>query len=44
MNRIYKYNPNASYEPNQGTYLQQVGSKDLYIQKGGRDRGYKFRR
>ena len=32
MNRIYKYNPNVSYEPNQGTYLQQIGSKDLYIQ------------
>ena len=32
MNRIYKYNPNVSYEPNGGTYLQQIGSKDLYIQ------------
>ena len=32
MNRIYKYNPNVSYEPNQGKYLQQIGSKDLYIQ------------
>ena len=32
MNRIYKYNPNVSYESNQGTYLQQIGSKDLYIQ------------
>ena len=32
MNRIYGYNPDASYEPNQGTYLQQIGSKDLYIQ------------
>ena len=32
MNRIYKYNPNVSYEPNGGRYLQQIGSKDLYIQ------------
>ena len=32
MNRIYKYNPDASYKPNGGTYLQQIGSKDLYIQ------------
>ena len=32
MNRIYKYNPDASYKPNGGRYLQQIGSKDLYIQ------------
>ena len=32
MDRIYKYNPDASYEPNGGRYLQQIGSKDLYIQ------------
>ena len=32
MNRIYKYNPDASYQPNGGRYLQQIGSKDLYIQ------------
>ena len=32
MNRIYKYNPNVSYEPNGGRYLQQIDSKDLYIQ------------
>ena len=32
MNRIYEYNPNASYKPNGGTYLQRIGSKDLYIQ------------
>ena len=32
MDRIYKYNSSASYEPNGGTYLQQIGSKDLYIQ------------
>ena len=31
MDRIYKYNPDASYKPNGGTYLQQIGSKDLYI-------------
>ena len=32
MNRIYKYNPNVSYEPNGGTYLQLITAKDLYIQ------------
>ena len=32
MNRIYGYNPDASYKPNGGRYLQQIGSKDLYIQ------------
>ena len=32
MNRIYKYDSDASYKPNGGTYLQQIGSKDLYIQ------------
>ena len=32
MNRIYRYNSDASYKPNGGTYLQQIGSKDLYIQ------------
>ena len=32
MDRIYKYNPNVSYEPNQGTYLQLITAKDLYIQ------------
>ena len=32
MDRIYKYNPDTSYKPNGGTYLQQIGSKDLYIQ------------
>ena len=32
MERIYRYNPDASYKPNGGTYLQQIGSKDLYIQ------------
>ena len=32
MNRIYRYNPNASYKPNGGTYLQIMSVKDLYIQ------------
>ena len=32
MDRIYKYNSNASYKPNGGTYLQLIMDKDLYIQ------------
>ena len=32
MNRIYRYNSNASYKPNGGTYLQLITTKDLYIQ------------
>ena len=32
MNRIYRYNPNSSYKPNGGTYLQIMSFKDLYIQ------------
>ena len=32
MDRIYKYNPNVSYEPNGDTYLQLISAKDLYIQ------------
>ena len=32
MDRIYKYNPAASYKPNGGTYLQLITAKDLYIQ------------
>ena len=32
MDRIYKYNPDATYEPNGGTYLQLITAKDLYIQ------------
>ena len=32
MNRIYKYNSDASYKPNGGTYLQLITAKDLYIQ------------
>ena len=32
MDRIYRYNPDASYEPNWGRYLQIISAKDLYIQ------------
>ena len=32
MNRIYRYNSDASYKPNGGTYLQLITAKDLYIQ------------
>ena len=32
MDRIYKYNPDASYRPNGGRYLQLITAKDLYIQ------------
>ena len=32
MERIYKYNPKATYKPNQGRYLQLISAKDLYIQ------------
>ena len=32
MDRVYKYNPDASYEPNGGRYLQIMSAKDLYIQ------------
>ena len=32
MDRIYRYNPNASYKPNGGTYLQIMSAKDFYIQ------------
>ena len=32
MDRIYKYNPDASYKPNGGTYLQIMSAKDSYIQ------------
>ena len=32
MDRIYKYNPDASYKLNGGTYLQLITTKDLYIQ------------
>ena len=32
MDRIHKYNPDASYKPNGGIYLQLITAKDLYIQ------------
>ena len=32
MDRIYKYNPDASYKPNGERYLQLITTKDLYIQ------------
>ena len=32
MDRIYRYNSDASYKPNGGTYLQIISAKDLYIQ------------
>ena len=32
MDRIYKYNSDACYKPNGGTYLQLITAKDLYIQ------------
>ena len=32
MDRIYRYNPNVSYEPNGGRYLQLMSAEDLYIQ------------
>ena len=32
MDRIYKYNPDASYKQNGGRYLQLISAKDLYIQ------------
>ena len=32
MDKIYRYNPDASYKPNGGIYLQLITAKDLYIQ------------
>ena len=32
MDRIYKYNSDASYKPNGGIYLQLITAKDLYVQ------------
>ena len=32
MGKIYRYNPDASYEPNEGRYLQIISAKDPYIQ------------
>ena len=32
VDRIYRHNPNDSYKPNEGRYLQIMSAKDLYIQ------------
>ena len=32
MDRIYKYNNDDTYKPNQGRYLQLINAKDLYTQ------------
>ena len=32
MDRIYRKNPDVSYKPNGGRYLQLISAKDLYIQ------------
>ena len=32
MDRIYRYNPSASYKPNGGRYLKLMSVKDLYVQ------------
>ena len=32
MDRIFKYNSDASYKPNGRTYLQIISAKDFYIQ------------
>ena len=32
MDRIYRYNLDAIYKPNGGTYLQLITAKDFYIQ------------
>ena len=33
MNKIYRYNPDASYGLNGGRYLQLISAKDLYMQE-----------
>ena len=30
MDRIYKYNPDATYKSDQGRYLQLITAKDFY--------------
>ena len=30
---MFRYNPNANYQPNGGQYLQILSGKDLYAQK-----------
>ena len=32
MDKIYRYNPKASYKLNEGRYLQIMSAKDLYFQ------------
>ena len=32
MDRIYRYNANAFYKPNEERYLQLISAKDLYIE------------
>ena len=32
MDRIYRYNPEASYKPDGERYLQLISAKDLHIQ------------
>ena len=32
MDKIFKYNPNAKYLPNEGGYLQQIREHNLYLQ------------
>ena len=32
MDRIYRYNPDAFYKPNERRYLQLKSAEDLYIQ------------
>ena len=32
MDRIYRYNPDATYKPNEGRYLQLMSAEHLYIQ------------
>ena len=32
MDRIYRYNPDVSFKPNAGRYLQLMNAEDLYIQ------------
>ena len=50
MDRIYKYNPDASYKQNGGRYLQLINAKDLYIQNitvvehdGGHSEGFQVK-
>ena len=32
MDGIYRYNPNVSYKPDGGRYLQLMSADDLYVQ------------